>query len=76
VIEEPGAALKVAWKPYEEEGPLAIIENNNVRFRERTGSVSASWISGKRIIAVRAANLADIERGFIAAFFRRYPSDL
>jgi hypothetical protein len=76
VIEEPGEALKEAWKPYEEEGMLSVMENNNVRFRERTGSVSASWISGDKIVAMRAASLADFERGFIAKFLKRYPSDL
>ena len=76
VIEEPGDALADAWKPYEEEGMLGVIENNHVRFRERTGSVSASWIAGKRIIAMRAATLDDFQRGFIAYFLARYPSDL
>jgi hypothetical protein len=76
LIEEPGNALREAWKAYEEEGTLGVIENNNVRFRERSGSVSASWISGKRIIGMRAATLEDFERGFIAHFLARYPSDL
>jgi hypothetical protein len=76
LIEEPGDFLAEAWKPYEEEGTLGVIENNNVRFRERTGSMSASWISGKRIIAMRAAELSDLERGFIAHWLARYPSSL
>jgi hypothetical protein len=76
VIEEPRDALATAWKPYEEEGTLGVIENNNVVFRERVGSVSASWISGKRIVAMRAATLADFERGFIGTFLARYPSKL
>lgn len=76
VVEEPGDALDQAWKPYEEEGMLGVIENNHVRFRERTGSVSASWISGRRIIAMRAATIEDFERGFLAHFLARYPSNL
>jgi hypothetical protein len=76
LIEEAGDALDEAWKPYEEEGTLGVIENNHVRFRERSGSVSASWISGKRIIAMRAGTLEDFERGFIAHFLARYPSNL
>lgn len=76
IVEEPGSALEQAWKPYEEEGTLGVIENNHVRFRERAGSVSASWISGRRIIAMRAATLEAFERGFIAYFLAKYPSDL
>lgn len=76
MIEEPGPALQQAWKPYEEEGTLGVIENNHVRFRERAGSVSASWISGRRIIAMQAATLEAFERGFIAHFLAKYPSDL
>lgn len=76
LVEEPGEALAVAWKPYEEEGMLGVIENNHVRFRERAGSVTASWISGKRIVAMRAATLDDFQRGFIAHFLARYPSEL
>jgi hypothetical protein len=76
LIEEPGDALANAWKHYKEEGTLGVIENNNVVFRERVGSVSASWISGKRIVAMRAAALADFERGFIRTFLARYPSKL
>jgi hypothetical protein len=76
VIEEPGDSLVEAWKPYEEEGPLAVIEGYNVRFRERTHSVSASWISGKRIVAMRASTLEDFQRGFIAHFLSLYPSNL
>lgn len=76
VIEEPGDALDDAWQRYEEEGTLAVIENNNVRFRERTSSVSATWLSGNRIIAMRAAALEDFERGFLGHFLAKYPSDL
>jgi uncharacterized protein YrrD len=76
VIEEPGDALADAWKPYEEGGTLGVIENNYVRFRDREGSVSASWISGKKIVAMRAETLDDFERGFIGAFLARYPSSL
>jgi hypothetical protein len=76
VIEDPGKAMREAWKSYEEEGEIAVMENNYVRFRERTGSVSASWISGDKIIAMRAQSLADFERGFIGGFLEKYPSDL
>jgi hypothetical protein len=76
VVEEPEHALRDAWKPYEEEGTLQVIENNNVRFRERPGNVSASWISGNVIVAMRAETLDDFERGFIGAFLARYPSTL
>jgi len=76
VIEEPGGALREAWKPYEEEGTIEVMENHYVRFRERVGSVSASWISGDKIIAMRAESLADFERGFIARFLAKYPSSL
>lgn len=76
VIHEPGDALDEAWAPYKEEGTLGVMEGNHVRFRERTRSVSASWISGKRIIAMRADELADFERGFIGYFLAKYPSKL
>lgn len=76
VIEDPGDAFDDAWKQYEEEGTLGVIQNNNVRFRDRAGSVSASWTSGKQIISMRATTLTDFESGFIAHFLARYPSDL
>ena len=76
LIEDPGDALSEAWKQYEEEGTLGVIENNYVRFRDRNGSVSASWISGKKIVAMRAERLEDFERGFIGAFLARFPSRL
>jgi len=76
VIEEPGAALQDAWKSYKEGGTLQVIENNYVRFRERPGNVSAAWISGTQIVAMRAETLDDFERGFIGAFLARYPSTL
>lgn len=76
LIEEPGDALDDAWKQYEEEGTLGVIENSYVRFREREGSVSASWLSGTKIVAMRAETLADFERGFIGNFLARYPSKL
>lgn len=76
LIEDPGDALDEAWKQYKEEGTLGVIENNYVRFRDRNGSVSASWISGKKIVAMRAETLDDFERGFIGAFLARFPSKL
>jgi len=76
LIEDPGDALPEAWKQYEEEGTLGVIENNYVRFRDRNGSVSASWISGTKIVAMRAETLADFERGFIGQFLARFPSKL
>jgi hypothetical protein len=75
-IEEPGDALRDAWKPFEEEGTLSVIENHTVRFRERNDSVSASWVSGKRIIALRGQTLADFEPGFMRAFLQKHPSEL
>lgn len=76
IIENPGKNLEAAWKEYEEEGTISVIEGNNVRFRERTGSVSTSWISGKRIINTRGPTLADLEKGLIAHFLGRFPSKL
>ena len=76
VIEEPGDALQDAWKQYVETSTLGVIEGNNVQFQERTGSVTASWISGKRIISMRANELPDLEKGFIAHFLAKYPSNL
>jgi hypothetical protein len=76
VIEDPGEALDDAWKSYEDEGTLYVIEKHVVRFRERASSVSASWLSGNRIIVVRGQALAHFERGFIAAFLQKYPSEL
>jgi hypothetical protein len=76
VIEDPKEAFDDVWQQYVDEGTLGVIENSNVRVRERSGSVSASWVSGKKIIAMRAATLDDIERGFIGHFLARYPSEL
>lgn len=76
-IEDAGAAIDAAWRPYKEEGVPSVILDNNVRFRERTeGSVVASWISGKRVIAMRAETLVDLERGLIGHFLERFPSTL
>jgi hypothetical protein len=76
VIEEPGEAFKRAWTPYEEEGTLAVIQNNYVRVRERATSATASWTSQGRIIQLKAGSLAQLDPKFVARFFVRYPSDL
>ncbi len=76
LIEDPGKGLDDVWKEYEDEGTLAVIENSNVRLRERSDSATASWISGKKIISMRAGTLEDIERGFIGHFLARFPSEL
>ena len=76
LIEEPGEAFKRAWTPYEEEGTLAVIQNNYVRVRERAQSATASWTSQGRIIQLKAPSLAQLDPKFVARFFVRYPSDL
>lgn len=76
VIEEPKDDMKVAWKPYEEDGTLGVIENSNVLIRERTDSASAAWKSGDWIVSMRAASLAELQRGLIAHFLARFPSKL
>jgi hypothetical protein len=75
-IEEPGEAFKRAWTTYEEEGTLAVLQNNYVRVRERATSATASWTSQGRIIQLRAPTLAQMDPKFVARFFVRYPSDL
>jgi hypothetical protein len=76
VIEEPGEYMTDAWKPYEDEGTLAVIEKNNVVVRERTGSATASWVSGDRIVAIRADSMTDVSRGFLSFFLVKFPSSL
>jgi hypothetical protein len=76
LIEEPKRALKDAWKPYAEDATVSVIADNNVMFRERSGSVAASWISGDLIVAMRAPTLADLEQGLIGHFLGRFPSKL
>lgn len=76
LIEEPAEAFQRAWKAYEEEGTLAVLQNNYVRVRERAKSATASWTSQGRIIQLRAPTLAQMDPKFIARFFVRYPSDL
>lgn len=76
LIEDAGEHIERAWKPYEDEGTLGVIENSNVRFRERTGSVTASWSSGQRVIMVRARQQRDLERAFVRFFLVKYPSAL
>lgn len=76
LIEEPGASLETAWKPYKEGAPLAVVLDHTVRFRERTGGVQASWISGDLIVVMKAPTLADLEQGLIGHFLDRFPSKL
>jgi hypothetical protein len=76
LVEEPGPNFDDVWKPYEDAGALSVIEGRNVIYRERAESVTASWISGNRIVTMRAPTLGDLERGFIDHFLRRYPSKL
>ncbi len=76
LIEEPAEAFKRAWTAYEEEGTLAVLQNNYVRVRERATTATASWTSQGRIIQLRAPTLAQMDPKFVARFFVRYPSDL
>ncbi|HTL36494.1 MAG TPA: hypothetical protein VL326_25350 [Kofleriaceae bacterium] len=76
VIEEPGEAFKTAWKQYEEQGVLQVIQKNYVRLREGADTTMAAWTSEGRIIVLRATDLAKFDPKFIARFFARYPSDL
>ena len=76
LIEEPGEAFKVAWKPYEEQGVLQVIQNNYVRLREGAETTMAAWTSEGRIIVLRSTELAKLDPKFLARFFTRYPSDL
>lgn len=75
-IEEPREALKRAWASYEEQGILQVIQNNYVRLREGTESTMASWTSRGLIIAIRAADLTQMDPKFLARFFAKHPSDL
>jgi hypothetical protein len=76
VIEEPGEAFKTAWKQYEEQGVLQVIQKNYVRLREGADTTTASWTSEGRIIMLRSTDLAKFDPKFMARFFIRYPSDL
>lgn len=76
VVEEPKEDMSTAWKAYEEEGTLGVIENSNVVIRERTDSASAAWKSGDWIVSMRASRLAELQRGLIAHFLARFPSKL
>jgi hypothetical protein len=76
LIEEPREAFKVAWKQYDEQGALQVIQNNYVRLREGADTTMAAWTSEGRIIVLRASELAKLDPKFLARFFTRYPSDL
>jgi hypothetical protein len=76
LIEEPGDAYAAAWKTYEDDGTLGVIDNSNVILKERVDSAQASWTSGKQIVSIRAPTLADLERGLIGHFLARFPSKL
>ncbi len=73
-IDEPGTHLAETWKTFQEEGAPSLIEENNVIFRERSESVTVSWYSDKNIIRMQAPTLADLERGIIGHFLKRFPS--
>jgi hypothetical protein len=75
-IEEPGEAFKTAWKTYEEQGVLQVMQKNYVRLREGAETTMAAWTSEGRIIVLRATELAKLDPKFITRFFTRYPSDL
>ena len=76
IIEEPGEAFKTAWKVYEEQGILQVMQKNYVRLREGADTTMAAWTADGRIIVLRATDLAKFDPKFIARFFTRYPSDL
>src|SRR5262249_29658782 len=65
-----------AWKSYEQDSTLGVIENSNVRVRERTGSVTASWRSNARVVTMTTRTLRDLDRAFVRNFLAKYPSDL
>lgn len=75
-IDNPGPHMKSTWKTFEEEGTITVIENNNVIFRERAESVTASWFSKDKIIRMQAPTLDDLEKGIIAYFLDKFPSKL
>jgi hypothetical protein len=75
-IDDPGKHLAATWKTFEEEGAPSVIEESNVIFRERGESVTASWRSDKVIVRMQAPTLADLERGIIGHFLKRFPSKL
>jgi hypothetical protein len=76
VLEEPRADLKTAWKAYEDEWTLGVLEDSNVVIRERADSASVAWKSGDLIVSMRAPTLADLQRGVLGYFLARFPSKL
>jgi hypothetical protein len=61
----------------EEETVVDGDRTRRLRFRERSdGTVSITWISDKKIIAMRAPTLTDLERALIAHFLSVFPSKL
>jgi hypothetical protein len=75
-IDEPKKHLKETWKLYAEEGAPSVIENNNVIFRERSESVTASWYSDGVVVRMQAPTLDDLEKGIIGHFLKKFPSKL
>ncbi len=75
-IDEPKKYLKETWKLYAEEGAPSVIENNNVIFRERSESVTASWYSDGVVVRMQAPTLDDLEKGIIGHFLKKFPSKL
>ena len=76
VIDEAEGHVDAAWKPYEEQGALGVLADNNLRIHERTSSVSISWLSSTRVIVIESAALRHIDKKFLRHFLTRYPSDL
>jgi hypothetical protein len=75
-IDEPKKHLAETWKRYAEEGAMSEIEGQNVIFRERSESVTASWFSGDKIIRMQAPSMPDLEKGIIGHFLQKFPSKL
>jgi hypothetical protein len=75
-IEEPREAMKRAWAVYAEQGVVQVIQNNYVRLREGAETTMAAWTSRGLIIAIRAADLTQMDPKFLARFFAKHPSDL
>lgn len=75
-IDEPKKHLGETWKLYAEEGAMSEIEGNNVIFRERSESVTASWFTTDKIIRMQAPTMPDLEKGIIGHFLKKFPSKL
>jgi hypothetical protein len=76
LIEEPNAAMQVAWKSYEDAGTMGVIAGSNVVIRERAQSASVAWKSGVQLVWMRARSLEELQRGLVRYFLARFPSKL